>query len=497
MEQPAITLLNNLDLNVDNYTIRIRIVRLWTKADFNNARKVYCYDMIVMDSEGTKMQAFVLAKNATEYQHLLEEKRCLTIRNPSLGENRQKVKYAHGGLNINLNNNTVVEECHEAIGSEWGFDFTPFDSVVEDPTDDSKFFKSPIDVIGFVVKSFPFEVDMETNNGKNQKKVTFMLEDLNNKQIFVTLWDSYADQIMEYKSSNRGHLSVSNLYTITRVLINSDIDEVVEFKKRFIEKLSPKTSSSYSGLSSSVVKSATEEFLSDLTFYPIGSLNSIDMTKFVVIVGTIKSFASNDEWFYNACTSCNKKVSTITVVKEKHDGTDGFEEVIVLECKTDVCNTRTVSSIPRIRLSICVQDCTGIVTLTLFEREVTKLLKLANEGNFPKELNSLLNRKFAFKIVVSSFNISKKSDGYSVSKMTDNPVILSELDKHFDTIQDSTSQTGDNVTHCSNVFKVGFTTSFDQKDAKLDTMSEGDLKRNLDTVNDVDDVFFPVFLKNV
>ncbi|KAJ0883164.1 hypothetical protein HanPSC8_Chr10g0418291 [Helianthus annuus] len=43
--------------------------------------------------------------------------------------------------------------------------------------------------------------------------------------------------------------------------------------------------------------------------------------------------------------------------------------------------------------------------------------------------------KFAFKIAVSSFNISKKSDGYSVSKMTNNPVVLSELDKHFDTIQ--------------------------------------------------------------
>ncbi|KAM0015078.1 putative nucleic acid-binding protein [Helianthus debilis subsp. tardiflorus] len=390
MEEGAITMLNNLDLNVDNYTIRIRIVRLWTRADFNNARKVYCYDMIVMDSEGTKMQAFVLAKNASGYQHLLEEKRCLTIRNPSLGENRQKVKYANGGLKINLNNNTVVEECHEAIGSEWGFDFTPFDSVVEDPTVDNKFFKSPIDVIGFLVKSFPFEIDTETNNGQNQKKVTFVLEDLNNKQIFVTLWDGYADRIMEYESSNRGeknvvviiqfgkyrfwggHLSVSNLYTVTRILINSDIHEVAEFKQRFIEKLSPEMSSSYSGLSSSVVKSATEEFLSDLTFFPIGSLSSIDTTRFVVIVGTIKSFASNNEWFYNACTNCNKKVSTVTVVKDKQDGTDGFEEVTVLECKTDICNTRTVSSIPRIRLYIRVQDCTGIVSLTLFEREVTK-----------------------------------------------------------------------------------------------------------------------------
>ncbi|XP_022007637.2 replication protein A 70 kDa DNA-binding subunit B-like [Helianthus annuus] len=330
---------------------------------------------------------------------------------------------------------------------------------------------------------------METNNGKNQKKVTFMLEDLNNKQIFVTLWDSYADQIMEYESSNRGennvviiiqfgkykfwggHFSVSNLYTVTRVLINADIDEVVQFKKRFIEKLSPETSSSYSGLSSSVVKSATEEFLSDFTFSPIGSLNSIDKTKFVIVVGTIKSFASNDEWFYNACKSCNKKVSTTTILKEKQDGTNGFKEVVILECKTDVCNTRTVSSTPRIRLAIRVQDCTGIVTLTLFEREVTKLLKvnanqllennieLANEGNFPMELNTLLNRKFAFKIVVSSFNINKKSDGYS------------PIDEEAVNVE---------LSHSNRIVDCAV------KNSNSDMMCEGDLKRNLDNVYDVD-----------
>ncbi|KAJ0814065.1 hypothetical protein HanPSC8_Chr17g0781091 [Helianthus annuus] len=51
MEQAAITLLNNVDLNVDDYTIRIRIVRLWTRPTFNNPRKIYCYDMIFMDQE--------------------------------------------------------------------------------------------------------------------------------------------------------------------------------------------------------------------------------------------------------------------------------------------------------------------------------------------------------------------------------------------------------------------------------------------------------------
>ncbi|KAF5813012.1 putative nucleic acid-binding, replication factor A [Helianthus annuus] len=541
MEQAAVTLLNNVDLNVDDYTIRIRIVRLWTRPTFNNPRKIYCYDMIFMDQEGTKMQAFVLQKNTTGYEHLLKENQCLTIRNPSMGENRQKVKYVHTSFKINLNPNTTVQECNEPVGAEWGFDFSPFDSIVDDPLDDSKSFKSPIDVIGFVVKCLPSDDKSDNNNGKDEKKTTFILEDLQHHQIYVTLWGCYADQILDFEKNNKdeknvvvvvqfgkyrfwgGNMYVSNLYNVTRVLINSEVKEIMDFKKRFIERLSPEISSSYSGLSSPVVKTVTEEFLSDLTFYPIGSLNSIDTTRFVVIVGTIKSFASNNEWFYNACTTCNKKVSTTTVVKQKQDGTDGVEEVTVLECKTDVCNTKNVSSVPRIRLYIRVQDCTGIVSLTLFEREVTKLLKvnanqlldnnieLANEGSFPNELNSLLNMKFAFKIAVSSFNITKKSDGYSVSKMTNNPVVLSELDKHFDTIQpideeafsvepsdsnrtedlpikDSISQTGDDVTRSSNVFKVGFTTSFDQKDADLDTNSERDLKRNLDTVYDVDAV---------
>ncbi|KAJ0532203.1 hypothetical protein HanIR_Chr09g0394101 [Helianthus annuus] len=82
-----------------------------------------------------------------------------------------------------------------------------------------------------------------------------------------------------------------------------------------------------------------------------------------------------------------------------------------------------------------------------FEREVVKLLKvsanqlldknieLANEGSFPGERKASLNRKFAFKIAVGSFNIKNKSDGYSVSKLTENPLVISVLDKKFDDIQ--------------------------------------------------------------
>ncbi|KAJ0926785.1 putative nucleic acid-binding, replication factor A [Helianthus annuus] len=269
------------------------------------------------------------------------------------------------------------------------------------------------------------------------------------------------------------------------------------------------------------MKSMSDEYLSNISFSTIGASSGISQEKFAIILGTIKSFASEDSWFYNACKTCNKKVLTNTICKDKEDGSQGYDEVTVLECQTDRCNKRTVVSVPRIKVLIRVQDCIGIVTLTLFEREVVKLIKvnanqlldknmeLASEGNFPKELKALLNRRFAFKIAIGSFNIKNKSDGYSVSKLTENPAIIKDLDRHFDAFQsaddeslnvvpsdsnptvniqirDSVSRTGDDDTPMSNLNNSMFTTPSGVDNCCSSKMLENELKRNLDAVYDVD-----------
>ena len=86
-----------------------------------------------------------------------------------------------------------------------------------------------------------------------------------------------------------------------------------------------------------------------------------------------------------------------------------------------------------LQLSIIISYLSLHRFLTKFFLYITR--QLANEGHFPQELNALLNRKFAFKISISPFNIKHKSDGYSVSKLTDNRTVIAELDKIFDVIQ--------------------------------------------------------------
>ncbi|KAJ0452470.1 putative nucleic acid-binding, replication factor A [Helianthus annuus] len=246
------------------------------------------------------------------------------------------------------------------------------------------------------------------------------------------------------------------------------------------------------------MKSMSDEYLSNISFSMIGALSEISQEKFVIILGTIKSFASEDSWFYNACKTCNKKVITNTICKDKEDGSQGYDEVTVSECQTDRCNKRTVVSVPRLKVLIRVQDCTGIVTLTLFEREVVKLIKvnanqlldknmeLAREGNFPKELKALLNRRFAFEIAIGSFNIKNKSDGYPVSKLTENPAIIKDLDRHFDAFQDSVSRTDDKDMPMSNLNNSMFTIPSGADNRCSSKMLENKLKRNLDAVYDVD-----------
>ncbi|XP_076934738.1 uncharacterized protein LOC143601131 [Bidens hawaiensis] len=136
-----------------------------------------------------------------------------------------------------------------------------------------------------------------------------------------------------------------------------------------------------------------------------------------------------------------------------YTGSDGKEKVRKLmenvgegvteyECKTVRCNVLDVVSTPRFKIKIRVQDSTGVVSLTLFDRDAKMLInktavelidsqkknEVENAG-FPAELDSLLEKKFAFKIDVAEFNFRNIVEDYGINKLTDDTNILSELQK--------------------------------------------------------------------
>ncbi|KAI7725004.1 hypothetical protein M8C21_015266, partial [Ambrosia artemisiifolia] len=121
---------------------------------------------------------------------------------------------------------------------------------------------------------------------------------------------------------------------------------------------------------------------------------------------------------------------------------NSFKQVLV--CTNNDCPKHIVSADPVFRISIRVQDCTGITSLTLFDREAKKILGMSamellekskqfcvEEKTTPAEFASFEDKKFAFKIKIGQFNIDKHLDGYGIRKLTDDSSIVASLEQRF------------------------------------------------------------------
>nr|KAJ0214103.1 hypothetical protein LSAT_V11C400201930 [Lactuca sativa] len=276
MENMKISMISELPLSQDDYTIKVRVIRLWKQTSWN--QQIRMIGMILVDEMAPKLNV-----TWTNHLHLFKE-------------NLLK--------NMTSDNFMIMQSTR-------------------------KFHL--VNVIGNVFRCFPLELA----NDKQEKKITFKMEDLEwrVREVFVTLWGRYAGEINAYVSKHTGHFVlliqcaklklvrctylIVNTYLATKLYIEDNIEEITTFKKSFMIK-------------------------------------------------------------------------------------------------------------------VRVQGLVGVVSLMIFDHEVKNILKLSatdllskyerfdNTSEFPIELNAMINKKMAFKIVVKTFNFSRFSRSYNISKITDN-----------------------------------------------------------------------------
>ncbi|XP_076950245.1 uncharacterized protein LOC143623162 [Bidens hawaiensis] len=211
--------------------------------------------------------------------------------------------------------------------------------------------------------------------------------DLSGNKIYLTLWDDYLKQLTKYVADN------PNEEYLIIVIMEEMLFEISS--KVDVEVPKP--------VGSSMLLIIKDEFLKKFLFYSISDLCTILEAKNVIIIGTVK----------------------------------------VYECKNSSCNSLGVTAGPRFRIPIHVQDTIGVVSLTLFDRDARQLFnKAADEfvtsdvelepmHTFLEELNIILEKKFAFIVEVSDYNIRNSYDVYGVTKLTDDEDVLNDLDKQL------------------------------------------------------------------
>ncbi|CAI9286869.1 unnamed protein product [Lactuca saligna] len=102
-------------------------------------------------------------------------------------------------------------------------------------------------------------------------------------------------------------------------------------------------------------------------------------------------------------------------------------------------------NLPWYIIPINVQDCTGTIGLTLFDREARRLLNISayelkkihdaagdSVPYFPMQLNVLKNRKFGFVVDITEYNVNNYNNIYTVLRVTEDMSIVCELESKIE-----------------------------------------------------------------
>ncbi|KAK9075338.1 hypothetical protein SSX86_003661 [Deinandra increscens subsp. villosa] len=373
-------------------------------------------------------------------------------------------------------------ETHVAKGTEWSrddrfFNFTDCKMIVELEASTTL----SIDVIRVLRENDPL-THFKTKDKKDSIKIRIKLENLKGESIYVTLSDAFAHQLLNYLAAHEephyviilqfgrftiyeGRHSVSNAFDGTNLFINShDVKETSTFLESFLQTVDSPATPSYSRASSGVTYNMELDFLEVTAFNHTAEVQGIEepttetlpVTEGVPLAITDgQPLPITQEQPLSLIETEPQPISQDQYVAKTDTEPQPITKAVTYICNNSDCKSykKVIQPFPRFKILLKVQDSSGIVNLTLFDGEMKKILhKSASEvlSNFqsernamnddvdlkvPTEIQALLERKYAFKIDVSEFNIKKRYKFYTVEKVTDDRKIMKSLEEKYSSDQ--------------------------------------------------------------
>ncbi|KAI3829131.1 hypothetical protein L1987_03247 [Smallanthus sonchifolius] len=234
-----------------------------------------------------------------------------------------------------------------------------------------------------------------------------------------------------------------------------------------------------------------DEYVVNTEFNNTAEVN-LSKVKEVVIIATVELIPQDIPWYYLSCKTCNRKLTKMNDGPEI-SGNELIDQDVIYKCKTEGCNPTAIPGSQRLKIPLTVQDSTGTLSLTLFDRAATKLLKKnasvltekhlsgGDKGLYPDEFSELLGKKFAFKIDITQFNIDNKHWVFGISNLTDNVDIIFELEKKANNYEPGNSESISNtLTEIPSQETLNFKASLESTDDNVTQFSqtEGNGKRH-------------------
>ncbi|XP_061371647.1 uncharacterized protein LOC133314222 [Gastrolobium bilobum] len=357
--------------------------------------------MVLLDEQGGRIHATV--KGSLPVQKKIHE-----------GE---PTKYQY---RLSFNLRTDVKSIVDSDISSSKFDFVDYD-IVEKETSDSPYL---VDVIGLI--SGIGEVCDRVVSGRKTKMVVLELDSLRGHKLECTLWEQYADEVQSFLANSdthhnvlivqlgrikcfRGKVGITNTKYTTRIVMDSKVPEIVEFKK-CLSADGVESSLRMTQLSTQSSYSFEKDFLRETEKKSIRDVKLCGEVMTCITYGTIKAIESKYNWWYKSCKKCPFFVC------------EDFEKFSV--------QVRVVDNTYFASFLLFDRDCMSLLGMSVGEVRELHFKRGADLDQFPEELNVLNEKSMLFKINVKQKDLNSYSEPkYQVSKICMSEDVISAFIK--------------------------------------------------------------------
>ncbi|KAL6556947.1 hypothetical protein OROHE_006823 [Orobanche hederae] len=383
----------------ETWKLHVRVERLWITYSPYNPTEKRSKELILLDAKISK------------FEKLIKEGGFYRFTNFEIEQNNKEFIATRHPYRLKFHKFTSPRPAVDLPVPKYGFKFIHFAEFGTDKC----YAKLLVDVIAEVLNVGDI---IELNkNGQCTKCVTIHLLDSIGDTIECTLWNNYADQMVNYWKSKDGPVCVILQYAMVKDfhLFNSMFATRIIKENSDDRHLISKQSLSHGS------DALSDDFSTLLQFKSICELESTT-EECCLIIAKILNIHTNYNWFYDSCNKCFKKVSVL-------DKSYWCEK----------CKMRPTYVITRYKVNVRVEDKSGTTSFVLFDHQVSQFLgkgaadlkqalDLAGEDDsFPNELGQLIDKKFLFKLEISNYTLQQRVKMYTFLKMSQDEQIMSKF----------------------------------------------------------------------
>ncbi|KAJ1383634.1 hypothetical protein SESBI_43231 [Sesbania bispinosa] len=408
--------------------LKVRVVRVWEICQKKNPANVFSVEMVLVDSEGGRIQAsirktmirkfrssiveggvykmiyFRLVENGSEYRACSHEFKLLFQPRTRIFPTESEVIPRFG---IQAKNSEDLQETNDV--SQYMFDFIGLLTAVGEEKEFIKFGR-PIRVLEIKLTDDKGVMKCSLFGHFIEMMKNFLANGVDDLGILVIQFA----KVKEYL----GKVSLHTVSNSTRLLWNPQIPEVISFKDSImqsgVDMHGPLKMIGHN------YYSPTEEFLIHFPRKSIEDLHITEEEGHFICLGTVEGIVKDDHWWYMAC-KCHKSVNL------NDSGT--------YYCSGCVAFVSDVT--PRYKLKLEVRDHSETAHFMLFDFDAASLLSMSCASivgdakvptlEYPPKLDIVIGKELLFKVEVKAERAFKFDDSFKVKRTYDDDDIIQEF----------------------------------------------------------------------